>query len=287
MQDPIKKYQFKDGLPLEFEIVDLEKILLIKKDIMCVPHRAQFYHVMFLEKAAGTHYIDFKPIELEDHSLIFIPLNSINKFDPNGRYEGKAIIFTRHFFCRNEDDIRFLHSSILFNNLYGITPVKFSPHASELRVFIDSMLSEFKRQPDIEQYPILQNMLHIFLLMAERKIRKQGATIMKSSPALDDLLHFREILENDFIREKSVKGYALKMGISEKQLHKATTSLLDKTPKQIIDERVLLEAKRLLVHGNQSIKEIAYELGYDEPTNFIKYFRKHSGITPTDFRGKY
>jgi len=70
-------------------------------------------------------------------------------------------------------------------------------------------------------------------------------------------------------------------------LHKACTSVLDKTPKQIIDERVVLEAKRLLVYSQQAIKEIAYELGYNEPTNFIKYFRKHAKCTPLEFRDRY
>jgi len=70
-------------------------------------------------------------------------------------------------------------------------------------------------------------------------------------------------------------------------LNKATSQILDKTPKQLIDERILLEAKRLLVHSNSTIKEIAFILGYEEPTNFIKYFRKHTQNTPSDFREQY
>ncbi|WP_459640649.1 helix-turn-helix domain-containing protein [Flavobacterium sp. CGRL2] len=60
--------------------------------------------------------------------------------------------------------------------------------------------------------------------------------------------------------------------------------MLGKTPKEIIDDRVMLEAKRLLAHTNENVKEISYELGFEEPTNFIKYFRKHSNSTPVEFR---
>ena len=66
-----------------------------------------------------------------------------------------------------------------------------------------------------------------------------------------------------------------------------STTFLDKTPKQIIDERIVLESKRLLVHSSMAIKEVAYELGYDEPTNFVKYFRKHTALTPSEFREQF
>jgi AraC-like DNA-binding protein len=77
------------------------------------------------------------------------------------------------------------------------------------------------------------------------------------------------------------------MSVSEKKLNKATNQVLGKSPKEIIDERVVLEAKRLLVHTSKSIKEVGFELGFDEPTNFIKYFKKHVGRTPIEFKGSF
>jgi AraC-like DNA-binding protein len=81
-----------------------------------------------------------------------------------------------------------------------------------------------------------------------------------------------------------VSGYASVMSISERKLNKALTAVLGKTAKELIDERIILEAKRMLAHTNYSIKEIGFELGFDEPTNFIKYFRKQEGKTPVEFR---
>lgn len=77
------------------------------------------------------------------------------------------------------------------------------------------------------------------------------------------------------------------MNVSEKRLNQATTKTMGKSPKTIIDERVLLEAKRLLIHTTLSVKEIGYNLGFEEPTNFIKYFRKHTQKTPIVFRERY
>ena len=93
MAESIKKYKFKDGLHLEFEMIDLPQVLESKRDLMTVPHRAQFYHILWIEKGEGTHFVDFNPISLEDNTLIFIPSNSVNIYDKNGLYEGKAIVF--------------------------------------------------------------------------------------------------------------------------------------------------------------------------------------------------
>ncbi|MCU4154489.1 helix-turn-helix domain-containing protein [Carboxylicivirga sp. A043] len=286
MKSDIKKYGFKHGLPLEFEIVNLTKVFSSKKEMMVVPHRAQFYHILWIEKGAGTHYIDFNPVKLEDHQIIFVPHNSVNLFDEEGIYEGKSIIFTDNFFCKNPDDVRYLNTTMLYSDLYD-TAVLNKAHNSELKAVFNAMEVEFDRQPDNMQYGILHSLLHIFLFQAEREMRQQGYEELKPCANLDYLILFKDLLEKNFHQERSVNKYARELSISDKQLHKATTTLLDKTPKQLIDERVLLEAKRLLVHSNQSIKEIAYELGYGEPTNFIKYFRKHTEATPSEFREQY
>lgn len=289
MNESIKKYEFKEGLRHEFEILDLPQLLSLehKREMMIVPHRAQFHHIIWIEKGKGTHYVDFNPISIKDNTVLFIPQNSVNMYDKDGIYDGKCIIFTDSFFCKNEQDHKFLHSSMLFSNLYDTVQFNVQKQNSDLRVFLNAMHTEYLREKDNEQFFILHNMLHIFLLQAEREMHKQGFNKLKASPSLDILLQFNELLEKQFREERSVKEYAAQLNLSEKQLHKTTTSLLDKTPKQIIDERVLLEAKRLLSHSTQSIKEIAYEMGYNEPTNFIKYFRKHTDSTPAEFRNQF
>lgn len=287
MTDIIKKYQFKEGLKLGFEILDLGERIKISSDMMTVPHRAQFYHILWIEKGNGTHFVDFNPIKIEDNTILFVPYNSVNMFDVDGSYQGKAILFTNNFFCKNNQDHQFLHSSILFSDLYTTANLKVNPQISDLKVLLNFMATEYNRVQDSAQFQILHNMLHIFLLQSEREMRKQGFEELKPSANLDYLILFKELLEQKFCTEKSVNKYASELSISEKQLHKATTTLLNKSPKQIIAERILLEAKRLLAHSNQPIKEIAYELGYDEPTNFIKYFRKHTNSTPSEFREKF
>lgn len=287
MNDIILKYPFKDGLNHEFEILDIGKVFQEKKDLMVIPHRAQFYHIIWIEKGEGKHFIDFNSIDVEDNTILFIPHNSVNMFDRNGVYGGKAILFTKDFFCKNSDDLKYLQTSMLFSDLYKSATIKINSKVSDLRILLNTMETEFLRQSDNAQYNILHNMLHVFLLQAERELRKQGFQEHKQCPYLDSVVSFKELLENKYRKEKSVNKYASDLHISEKQLHKATKLILDKTPKEVINDRVLLEAKRLLAHSSESVKGIAYDLGYDEPTNFIKYFRKHLGSTPSEFREQF
>ncbi|MGQ1889448.1 AraC family transcriptional regulator [Thermophagus sp. OGC60D27] len=272
---------------MEFEILELPQILSSKKTAMTIPHRAQFYHILWIEKGFGTHMVDFKPIKMEDHTVIFIPQNCVNLFDPKGSYQGKVILFTDHFFSQNEEDHRFLASSILFSDLYTTAQINWNTPSSRLKMYLQAMEDECSTNYDNGQPQILHNLLHIFLLQAEREIRKQGFSELKPCPDLDYLIEFKEVLEQTFRIEKSVKKYALKMGLSEKHLNKITKAFLDKTPKQIIDERVILEAKRLLIHTNLSVKEIAYQTGFEDPTNFVKYFKKHTSHTPVRFREQF
>lgn len=284
MQDNIKRYNFKLGLKHEFEILDLDSRFKMSNHLMTVPHRAQFYHILWIEEGKGNHYIDFNPIRIEDQTIVFIPVNSVNQYDINGIYKGKGIIFTNNFFCKNDSDFSFLNNSILFSDLYPPAICNIPTNNNELNVLLKSMENEFLKEKDSSQYLILHNMLHIFLLQAERELIKQDIKELKQGPELNILQDFKMLLESSFQHKKAVGKYSLDLNITEKQLNKATTSLLGKSPKQLINERVLLEAKRLLVHSNLNIKSIAYQIGYDEPTNFIKFFKKHSHCTPSDFR---
>ncbi|HBX19135.1 MAG TPA: AraC family transcriptional regulator, partial [Porphyromonadaceae bacterium] len=94
-------------------------------------------------------------------------------------------------------------------------------------------------------------------------------------------------LEKHFHTQRTVRFYAGEIGITVKRLNQATTKIIGKSPKDIIINRIILESKRQLVFSNLNIKEIAYGLGCNEPTNFIKFFKKHCRATPCEFRERF
>lgn len=286
LKSEIVRYEFNNGPPNEFEIIQISDLYQQHKKILVSAHRINFYLILWIQNGSPTHMVDFKPITLNPHSILFVPKNCVNIFD-TADYDGTLIMFTDNFFCENKTDTQFLQSTVLFNELYEIPQVLLNQTTGDLSSVLLAMKKEFSYPKNNIQYDILRNYLRNFLLISEREKCRQGFEEIKASADLDCILSFKNLLENNFKIHKSVGNYASQLNISEKRLYRMTSAILAKSPKEIIIDRVLLEAKRLLVHTHLSIKEIAYNLGFAEPTNFTKYFAKHTKNTPTEFRDKY
>ena len=283
----IKRYEFKRGLPQEFEIVDIEYLYKNFATNLTSPHRTEFYHVIWFQKGAPTHWVDFNPVKIIPNTLLFLNKDTVQRFDPKIQSTGKAIVFTDNFFCKTELDTKFLRNTILFNDLYEVSQFQLQHQLKVFTELFQLMTNEVQYANDRFQSDILKNHLHNFLLYSERERRKQNFIEIKKSPDLEYVLLFRDLLERHYRSQKHVAHYARQISITQKRLNQATTKVLGKSPKKIIDDRVLLEAKRILVHTSESIKEIGFDLGFEEPTNFIKYFKKHIHSTPVEFREKF
>lgn len=287
MQEEVLKYDFKAGLSHEFEILDVTFLYQHHRDLLIRPHRANFYHIIWFESGSGIHVVDFLPVKITPNSLLFIGKNKVQGFDPQGHYKAKALLFTDQFFCKSDSDVKFLRNTVLFNDLFENNQIQIANNDREFGALVNMMEAELQRTKDHFQPDLLRNLLHNFLLLAERSKRSHGFTEVKKGADLDYILVFKDLLEMHFRTKKQVSYYAGELSVTEKRLNKATSNILGTTPKAMIDARVLLEAKRLLSHTDSSIKTIGFELGFEEPTNFIKYFRKHAHVTPIEFREQY
>lgn len=161
----------------------------------------------------------------------------------------------------------------MFNDLLSVSQINVSKINSTFDTIFQQLETELKHLKDNYQSDILRNALRNLLLQSERERRNQNFVELKKDADFDYVLILKDLLDNNFISHKKVSFYCQKMHLTSKRLNQATTKILGKTPKEIIDHRVLLESKRILTHTNESIKEIAFSLGFEEPTNFIKYFK--------------
>lgn len=287
MTATIQNYPFKSGLPQEFEILDMARLYRHSPEVIGRPHRVGFYSVMWFQHGSPTHLVDFNPVRIEPNTLLFLNMDTVQRFDNAVKFGGKAILFTDRFFCKTEADVKFLRGSILFNDLFSVSCIRLQTQEKLFSSLLQMMADEMENPKDTLQADILQNLLHNFLLNAERVRRRQNFTEIKKSADLDVVILFKDLLEKNFKTQKQVAFYAKEITTTDRRLNAATTKVLGKTPKEIIDDRVMLEAKRLLAHTVNSIKEIGYFLGFEEPTNFIKYFRKHQSDTPAQFREQF
>jgi len=282
--DKISQYKFKPGLPQEIEVIKIKDLFAKNRGKLTLPHRSDFYHIIWIERGKTTHFVDFNPVKIPKNSILFIGKSKVHLFDSAGGFDGKIILFTDNFFFKNQDDIDFLNSTIVFNDLLETSPLKLDGISKNLSSLLALMENAIADQQLTSRRDLLQNYLHNFLLLCDAEKRKQGFTEIPKGPDRDYAILFISLVNEHFAKIKSVQQYADMIHISEKRLSRATAAVLGKSPKEIINDRVLLEIKRLLVHTNMTIKEIGFSLGFSEPTNFIKYFRQQAGNTPSEFR---
>jgi AraC family transcriptional activator of pobA len=287
MSTEIQKYNFKEGLPQEFEVLDFKFLVNEFNAEIRQPHRADFYQIIWFQEGETTHLVDFNPIQTKPNTLLFVGKDSVQRFDNIEGLNGKVILFTDNFFCKTTTDTNFLKSTILFNDLLSISQVNISKSITIFSNILNQIEVELESLKDKYQSDIVHNNLRNFLLHSERERRQQGFIEIKSDVNLEYALVLKDLLDTNYIQHKKVSFYCEQMNLTSKRLNQATAKIFGKTAKEIIDDRVLLASKRLLVHTNESVKEIAFSLGFEEPTNFVKYFKKHTNKTPVEFRSEF
>jgi AraC-like DNA-binding protein len=226
--------------------------------------------------------VDFNPVEVSDGQMLFVAKNQVISFDTSPDYKGQIILFTDLFFNRCECDARFMKQLNLFNPFAGNTPLIVN---EKLKTLWSMIKNEFRAEHDIFQPNAIHNFLSAFLIEAARQNSESKAQIHNIE--YQTALQFAELVEQNYKSLRKVCDYLPLMNTTAKPLSKSMQKTIGKTPKQFIDDRILLEAKRLLVYTNESIKEITFMLGFDEPTNFSKFFREQTGLSPAEFKKQH
>jgi AraC-like DNA-binding protein len=281
----IQQYHFKKGLTQEFEIIDIEELYSKNKEQLTTPHRTAFYHIVWFEEGEGTQFIDFTPVSTSPGSLLYIHKDMVKQFDVKPEFKGKIILFTDTFFSTQQHHLSYLNTSVLFNDFFHVAHLQIqNDNSSPIASIFSQLEIEFKNSYDEYKPIILQNLLHNLMLNSERLYRIFHMQEIKKGNALNVLIQFKNLLETHYSQYKKVAFYADKLNLTEKKLTKCTLETIGKTAKEMIQNRTILEAKRLLAHTYFSIKEIGFQLGFDEPTNFVKYFKNAENINPSEFR---
>jgi AraC family transcriptional regulator, transcriptional activator of pobA len=205
MTTDINNYDFKTGLPQEFEIVDIAELYKKFKDTLTTRHRASFYHIIWFKQGSPTHFVDFNPIKIKPNTLLFLNKDTVQRFDNKTKFSGQAILFTDSFFCKTETDIKFLRNNIFFNNLFSVSQIQVQKQSKIFANLLHQMANELQNIKDYSQDDILRNLLHNFLLYSEREKRNQNFTEVKKSADLDYVMLFKDLLETNYQKTKASK----------------------------------------------------------------------------------
>lgn len=280
---------FKKDLSLSVEVINFEELynkLKASEDHNPFDvHKIDFYLILVVTKNSYRHFLDFNFYELYEGSALFISKNQIQRFSETIKVsKGYGIIFNSDFLNQHY----FLSDKLRLNRLFNYHIESPLIHQKELgeNEFLDitkKLYEEYGSTNSLGKSEILGSLLNVLLLKAERA-KTYRNDIKVSQYWLDVFRQFKELLEEKYTLTRSSKEYASALNISYKFLNDVVKKLTGKTTKSFIDTYITIEIKRFLVTTPLSIKEISHSVGFDEPGNMIKFFKKNTGTTPFKFR---
>jgi len=283
----VPQIYFENKIKTGFEILKLAQLFKRATPTDHLPfqaHRLNFFAILYIKssnsKVKGEHFIDFENHPFTNQNLIFVNNDQIHAFKKCiSNYKGYLIIFT-------DDFIRSLNSEAI-NQVYNYhlyNPVVTIP--KEIQNEIGNLVSQLWKEyngTDIEnEKQILRSYLNI-LLYKILPLRKSKNKI-ESNLYYNEFLQFQQLLKQHLLQERSVQFYANEFLISTKKLNTICHTIVNKSAKAYITSLLILEIKRQLANTTKTIKEICYNTGFDEPTNFVKFFKKNTNQAPLEFR---
>lgn len=246
-------------------------------------HRHSFYQVLWF-KTAGRHHVDYEVIEHPENTIFFIKKHQIHYFCPESKNEGYLFHFNDSFINKYDSDTETKLNYTLFTEIGN---AYINPSDKQL-VSFQQLTKQLFQEIENKDYNYVQQLYYLFqaILTLIDRIKQQQYKIQPNTLGVDYeiAIRFKQLIDTHINEFLSIDNYSDLLGVSSKKLTNITKKYLHNTPAVVIHNRKILEAKRLLSNKTLSIKEVAYDLGFDQATYFTKYFKKHTGLTPKEFQ---
>ncbi|MBV1923388.1 MAG: helix-turn-helix domain-containing protein [Flavobacteriaceae bacterium] len=274
----IKNYSYKDIFSLS--IVQFEKACVFKQ-----PEQIDGYNIYWIKKGSGRYNIDFESYDFQDNVLFFLSPGQVFTVDSEQIKEAYKLTFVRDFYCIQTHDKEVACNGVLFNNIYETPFVKpCEKDTQKLQFILDELIEEFKSN-EAAQYDMLQSYLKQFIIHSVR-IKKEHHVITNDSET-KLFKDFSLLVEQNYKKIHSVTDYAIRLGLSPKSLTKHFQKIGNLSPSNFIKNRIILEAKRQLIYSSDSVKQIAYDLGFNDAAYFTRFFKKSTSKSPLQFKKDY
>lgn len=236
-------------------------------------HLHGFYEIIWFQKGSGTHYVDFNQYAIAPGTIIFISPGQIHSFDTKHDQEGYVLKICAELF----DD---------FVSLSCVTVQ--DKDSAALEMLVAAMQEELKKEDSLGHREALHALVKLFVIM----VRRSYAGMNPSAPnphkvSYKAFLNFRKLIEENYCRLHTVKDYASLLNVSSKTLTLCVNECSKYSPLELINNRIILEAKRLLRYSVLSVKEIAFRLGFEDPSYFAKFFKRLVKQSPADYRESF
>jgi AraC-like DNA-binding protein len=268
-----------------FEIVKMEDLLKRKLDHdVDKNHLVKFYIILFVYEGKGFHTIDFTDYKYKKGTVILIRKDQVHKFFKSKNVKGYLLIFTEDFIISHLNRMEALKSMQLFNDSLSFPKIELGNKEAfvDFTILLKHLELEYNVK-DAFSIGISRSVLHIVITKLFR-IKAQQGHFVERKKYMEQFLAFQNLVEKDCFKSKKVQYYAQQLNVSSKTINNIVKNIVNNSAKAFIDERTIMQIKRLLISTDHSIKEIAYTAGFSDPTNFFKYFKKFTDMSPEEFR---
>lgn len=262
----------------EFELFRFE---YFARDIehLKMPHRHYFYTFILVTGGSGSHDIDFTTYKLQPNRLFLIAPGQVHAWNELNQVKGFVVLFTDNFVALSKGR-KLLANWPLFRagqscsvDIPVTEIVKWVEH-------FEAMEAEIK----LADYFTRDAIFYAIGNLLVRASRQYEVANTRSSHSQDLLFQFQELIETNFATLKTPKEYAAQLNITPNYLNSFCKKRSGKSAGELIRQRIILEAKRLLAHTQLPVAQVAYQLNFSDNSYFGRFFKKYAGITPEEFR---
>jgi AraC family transcriptional activator of pobA len=258
-----------------------------QNQVVKLPHRHTYYLVALFTRGDGRYEIDFNSYRIKAGSIFFLSPGQAHHWKLTRQADGYIFLHTRDFYdlayaSKKITDFPFFHTS------YGSPVLYLHPsEAGKIEYLIREMAGEFQSAHSWKFELIHACLERAYIELRRIYVTRKHAPVYKAPVYLIRLRELETFIENHFRSIKSPSRYAEMMHISTKHLNRLCMTSLNKTTSDLIAERIILEAQRMLVYGHSNIAEIALQLGFVDTAYFSRYYKKKCGESPAEFMKRY
>lgn len=247
--------------------------------------RKGLFKILWAKNENATILVDGYKLDILKNQVVFCtPLNIVQMQKDTGL---TAVVFNREFYCIHDNDTEVSCNGFLF---FGSSmPPVISLCEKDVKSFEAMFLilkEEFETRDQI-QGEMLRTILKRLLIKATRLMKDENPKTEIPKPQHDIVRQYHILVEQNFREKHKVTDYADLLFKSPKTLSNLFRKSGDKSPLKVINERIILEAKRLLFYSDKTAEEIGYEIGFSEPAHFSKFFKSNVGTPPSTFRKEF
>jgi AraC family transcriptional regulator, transcriptional activator of pobA len=248
-----------------------------------VPANKDSFTITWIRQGSGTLYMDMNLYVIKSDTIYYIKPGQAARFDAAEELDGYTISFSADFLAMEGNHEDQFYRSALFNPLLSLFTIKVEEELKpEMLGIVEKMMREYSGAFPCKD-EILRGLLKIFLVYLKRQQVEPDQQLPRLNQA-GLVSRFFSLLEKNFANRKMVSDYARDLSVTPNYLNETVKKTSGFPASYHIRQRITLEAKRKAAYVRMTMKEIAYDLGFDDISHFSKYFKKTSGISFTDFK---